>query len=41
MAWYGFCFCLLSSVCFLSVFFYGLVFYGRDNALEECETESL
>ena len=34
MAWFGFC--LLSSVCFLSVLFNGLVFDGRGNALEEC-----
>jgi hypothetical protein len=33
MAW--FCFCHMSSVRVLSVF-YGLVFDGRDNALEEC-----
>ena len=37
MAWFGFC--LLSSVFYLLVFclfFNGLVFDGRDNALEEC-----
>jgi len=41
MAWFGFC--LLSPVfCLLCVtYVHGLLFDGRDNTLEECETESL
>lgn len=36
MAWFGICFCLLSSVCLLSVFLHDLVFYRHDNTLQEC-----
>jgi hypothetical protein len=41
MAWFGFCFLASVHSLFSVCFFNGLLFDGRDNALEECWTESL